>query len=357
MAMIGGVGEAFPNHYYRQDEIRAALETIWQGKDVDTRRIARIHAHTGVDGRHLALPLQDYQGRSTWGDNNSAWMRIGEELGEKAIRQALDRAGLGVGDVDTFVFVSVTGLATPSLDARLMNRLALPATVRRIPIFGLGCVAGAASLARCADLVQPHARGVALLLSVELCSLTFQRDDLSGANIVATGLFGDGAAAVVVVGRERPARGPAIVDTRSVFYPDSEDAMGWNISEQGFRLVLSPRVPDLIRSNLRGDVDRFLHDHGLKRSDIRYWLSHTGGPKILSAIQECLELPQDALALSWEQLRTAGNVSSASVLQVLNMAMQQHRPADGGYGLLMALGPGFCNEMVLLRWPERKTSC
>jgi len=357
MAMIGGVGEAFPDHYYRQDEIRAGLEEIWKDSGVDTRRIARIHAHTGVDGRYLALPLQDYKGRSTWGDSNATWMRIGEEIGAIAIRRALADAGLEVADVDTFVFVSVTGLATPSLDARLMNRLGLPTTVRRIPIFGLGCVAGAASLARCADLVQPHARGVALLLSVELCSLTFQRDDLTGANIVATGLFGDGAAAVVVVGRERAARGPAVVDTRSVFYPDSEDAMGWDISERGFRLVLSPEVPELIRRNLRGDVDRFLHDHGLKRSDVRYWLSHTGGPKILSAIQETLDLPHDALALSWEQLRTAGNVSSASVLQVLKKAIDRDPPADGGYGLLMALGPGFCNEMVLLRWPERKPSC
>jgi alkylresorcinol/alkylpyrone synthase len=354
MAAVAGIGEAFPRHYYDQETIQAALQEIWKDRSVEARRIARIHGHTGVEGRHLALPLEKYRERSSWGDSNVAWMRIGEEIGAQAIGQALDRAGLGVADVDTFVFVSVTGLATPSLDARLTNRLGLPDTVRRVPIFGLGCVAGAAGLARCADLVQARPRGAALLLSVELCSLTFQRDDFSGANIVATGLFGDGAAAVVLVGPERPAAGPAIMATRSVFYRDTEDAMGWDISENGFRLVLSPDIADLIRRNLRGDVDRFLDEHGLRRSDIRCWVSHTGGPKILSAVQETLELPHDALRHSWEQLRARGNVSSASVLQVLKNVIDRGAPEPGAYGLMMALGPGFCNEMVLLRWPGRE---
>jgi alkylresorcinol/alkylpyrone synthase len=357
MATIAGVGEAFPDHYYPQEEIQAALRAIWKDRDIDTRRIERIHRHTAVSGRYLALPLEHYRERTSWGDSNAAWMRIGEEIGVRAIRQALDRAGLEVADVDTIVFVSVTGLATPSLDARLMNRLGFSPTVRRIPIFGLGCVAGAASLARCADLVQARSRGVALLVSVELCSLTFQRDDLSGANIVATGLFGDGAAAVLVVGRERPARGPALLDTRSIFYRDTERAMGWDISEQGFRLVLSPDIPELIRTNLRRDVDSFLDDHGLRRSDIRYWMSHTGGPKILSAIQETLDLPQDALDLSWEQMRAVGNISSASVLQVLKRTLERAPEQEGGYGLMMALGPGFCSELLLMRWPERERAC
>lgn len=357
MATIAGVGEAFPDHYYRQEEILAALGAIWQDRDVDIRRIERIHRNTGVDGRYLALRLEDYRQRGGWGDSNAAWMRIGEEIGARAIEQALARAGFGVADVDTIVFVSVTGLATPSLDARLMNRLGFSPTVRRIPIFGLGCVAGAASLARCADLVQARSRGVALLVSVELCSLTFQRDDLSGSNIIATGLFGDGAAAVLVAGRERGARGPDILDTRSFFYRDTERAMGWDISEQGFRLVLSPDIPDLIRTNLRHDVDSFLGDHGLRRSDIRYWMSHTGGPKILSAIQETLELPREALALSWDQMRSVGNLSSASVLQVLRRTLDRVPGQEGGYGLMLALGPGFCSELLLMRWPERERRC
>ena len=151
--------------------------------------------------------------------------------------------------------------------------------------------------------------------------------------------------------------GVAILDTRSIFYRDTERAMGWDISEQGFRLVLSPDIPELIRTNLRNDVDSFLDDHGLRRSDIRYWMSHTGGPKILSAIQETLELPEGALDLSWEQMRAVGNISSASVLQVLRRTLDRAPEQEGGYGLMMALGPGFCSELLLMRWPERGRAC
>jgi alkylresorcinol/alkylpyrone synthase len=258
----------------------------------------------------------------------------------------------------------VTGLATPSLDARLVNLLGLPPRVKRLPVFGLGCVAGAAGIARAADYVKAWPDQVAVLLSVELCSLTLQREDLSIPNLIASGLFGDGAAAVVVVGAERAAAladagragggvvsvGPEIVATRSVFYPDTERVMGWDISEQGFRIVLSAEVPDMARDHLAGDVDRFLADHGLARADVASWVCHPGGPKVLAAIEEALALPADALALTWESLREVGNLSSTSVLLVLKETVERHRPPPGSFGLLLAMGPGFCSELVLLRW-------
>ena len=219
-----------------------------------------------------------------------------------------------------------------------------------MPIFGLGCVAGAAGIARAADYVKAYPDQVAVLLSVELCSLTLQREDLSIPNLIASGLFGDGAAAVVVVGAERAASGPEILASRSVFYPDSEQVMGWDISERGFRIVLSAEVPDVARDLLRGDVDRFLADHGLTIADVGSWVCHPGGPKVLEAMQEGLGLPPGALDVTWRSLREVGNLSSTSVLLVLEDTMEHHRPPAGTYGVLLAMGPGFCSELVLLRW-------
>jgi alkylresorcinol/alkylpyrone synthase len=247
----------------------------------------------------------------------------------------------------------VTGVATPSIDARLMNRLGLPPRVKRMPIFGLGCVAGAAGIARAADYVKGFPDQVAVLLSVELCSLTLQPEDISIPNLIASGLFGDGAAAVVVTGTDRPAgeaSGPRIVATRSVFYHDSERVMGWDISETGFKIVLSGDVPAVAREKLRPDVDSFLADQGLTRADIASWVCHPGGPKVLEAMHESLELPPGALDVTWRSLREVGNLSSTSVLLVLEETLANHRPPPGSYGMLLAMGPGFCSELVLLQW-------
>jgi alkylresorcinol/alkylpyrone synthase len=226
----------------------------------------------------------------------------------------------------------------------------LPPRVKRVPIFGLGCVAGTAGVARAADYVRAFPDHVAVLLSVELCSLTLQRQDLSIPNLIASGLFGDGAAAAVVVGNGHKAAGPEILDSRSIFYPDSENVMGWDISEEGFRIVLSSDVPEVVRRHLRHDVDAFLDDHGLVRDDVSVWISHPGGPKVLEAMQEALELPAEALESAWRSLREVGNLSSTSVLLVLQDTMEHRAPEPGSYGLMLAMGPGFCSELVLLRW-------
>jgi len=347
---ISAVGQALPPHYYEQETLLAALKQAWAERHYNLERLEALHRNVLVGGRHLALPLEQYYELRTWGDANNAWIRVAQEVGERAVREGLDRAGLGVDDVDALFFVTVTGVATPSIEARLMNRMGLPPRMKRIPIFGLGCVAGTAGISRAADYVRAFPDQVAVLLSVELCSLTLQRKDLSVPNLIASGLFGDGAAAAVVVGAERDADGPAIVATRSVFYPDSEDVMGWDVSEEGFRIVLSADVPEVVLRHLGRDVDAFLGEHGLTRADISRWVSHPGGPKVLEAMARALELNDGQLELSWRSLREVGNLSSTSVLLVLKQTMEECRPEPGSYGLMVAMGPGFCSELVLLRW-------
>jgi alkylresorcinol/alkylpyrone synthase len=348
---IASVGRAFPPHYYEQGALIDAFRTLWVRHHHNAQRAEAIHRNVLVGGRHLALALDEYERLSSWGEANDAWIRVGLDVGEQAVRVALDRAGLEPRSVDALIFVTVTGIATPSLDARLMNRLGFHPRVRRTPIFGLGCVAGAAGLSHAADYVQAHPDAVAVLLSVELCSLTLQQDDLSVPNLIATGLFGDGAAAAVVTGSDRACRGPEIVATRSVFYPDSERVMGWDVGAGGFRIVLSADVPTVVLEHLAHDVDAFLGDCGLSRRDVASWISHPGGPKVLKAMQQALDLPDTALDVSWRSLREVGNLSSASVLMILEDVMREASPASGGYGLVVAMGPGFCSELVLLRWP------
>jgi len=311
--------------------------------------LERLHIATQVEGRYLVLPLQAYPPKS-WGEANDHWIEAALDLGVQAICHAMTQAGVAAQDIGAFFFVSVTGIASPSIDARLINRMGLNRRVKRIPIFGLGCVAGAAGIARAADYVKAFPHEIALLLSVELCSLTVQQDDFSTANLISSGLFGDGAAAVMVSGSGREADGPEIIATRSIFYPNTEHVMGWDISEKGFKIVLSRDVPEVVLANLGRDVDEFLEDHKLSRRDIGSWIIHTGGPKVLEAAELALDLHHGELDVSWQCLRKTGNLSSASVLFVLEETMKNRRPAPGTWGILAAMGPGFCSELILLRW-------
>ncbi|ACL63773.1 chalcone and stilbene synthase domain protein [Anaeromyxobacter dehalogenans 2CP-1] len=348
------VGRALPATVADQETLIAALSAHWGEAHFNTGRLAELHRATGVARRHLALPLEAYPRLGGFGEANAAYARAGAELGEAAVRDALERAGLAPSDVGHLFYVTVTGVATPSLDARLVNRMALPRSVKRTPIFGLGCLAGAAGLARASDALRAFPDEVAVLLSVELCSLTLQRDDASMANVIATGLFGDGAAAVVLGGGARPAtarpRGPEVVATASVLYPDTEWVMGWEVVDGGFKVLLSSKVPDVIAANLGADVDRFLGAHGLDRGRIRHWVAHTGGPKVLEAVGGALGLPRAALERSWRSLHDIGNLSSASVLFVLGDLLDSGEARPGDLGLLAAMGPGFAAELVLLRW-------
>ncbi len=349
---IASVARALPPYQFTQQEIFTALARHWQDRLDNPELLARFHHRVGVSTRHFVLPLDKYDELTRWGDANRVWLEHAERLGEAAIASALERAGMTRDQIAALLTVSVTGIASPSLDAHLTNVMGLRSDIRRTPIFGLGCVAGASGIAQAADYVRAYPDRVAVLLSVELCSLTWQRGDLSIANLIASGLFGDGAAAVVVAGDAVPLQteGVSIVDTASSFYPNTEDAMGWDISEEGFRIVLSPEVPRIIREHLPHDVDALLARNGLSRADIGSWVLHTGGPKVLEAMAGSLGLERETCAASWDSLREVGNLSSASVLLVLEDVLMKNRPAPGTWGVLAALGPGFCGQLVLLRW-------
>ncbi|AKH86153.1 stilbene synthase [Streptomyces sp. CNQ-509] len=346
-----------PEHRYRQEEITESFATTLVEGTLDRRVVERLHRNACVDYRHTVLPLEEYARLGDFGRSNDVFIRAGVELGSRAVVEALKDVGLTSADVDYIVSCTVTGLAVPSLEARVAAEIGLRPDVVRLPLVGLGCVAGAAGIARLRDLLRGNPDGVAVLMSVELCSLTLQRDDTSFANLVASGLFGDGAAAVVAVGPEHPlaqsddpAR-PEVLASRSRLYPESERAMGWDIGAGGFRIVLDSSVPDLVRRYVGEDFRGFLAEHGLTSDDLGWYVSHPGGPKVLEALQEALGVERDALRVTWDSLRRIGNLSSASVLHVLADTLAHRPPPPGSHGLMLAMGPGFCSELILLRAP------
>jgi alkylresorcinol/alkylpyrone synthase len=353
MPTVAAVGRALPPHRYEQDELIAAFAANWGKEHQNTERVAQLHRAVQVGGRNLALPMADYLAFRHFGDSNDAWIRVATDIGEAALREALDGAGLLPQDLDALFFTTVTGVAAPTIDARLHNRLGLRTDLKRTPMFGLGCVAGVAGINRVADYLRAWPDQIAALLSVELCSLTLQKEDLSIANLIASGLFGDGAAAVILVGAERARKlgltGPRVVAGQSRFYPDTERVMGWDIGARGFKIVLSASVPDVVRTFMPDDVDGFLASQGRTRQNIDTWVCHPGGPKVLETMSECLGLPEGALDLTWASLRDVGNLSSSSVLFVLRDTIDQGRLAAGQTGLMLAMGPGFCSELTLLQ--------
>ncbi|MEU4261805.1 3-oxoacyl-[acyl-carrier-protein] synthase III C-terminal domain-containing protein [Streptomyces sp. NPDC025273] len=351
MTRIAAVHGVLPPHRHTQQAVTDMVARTCLPAGADRRVLDRIHRNAGVRTRSMVLPLERYGELDGFGAANDVFIEAAVDLGAQAVREALREARLRPADVDLLLFTSVTGLAAPSVDARLVGRLGLRPDVKRLPVFGLGCVAGAAGVARLHDYLLGRPGQVAVLLSVELCSLTFQRDDATPANLVATALFGDGAAAVVLVGgRHARADGPEVVDTRSRLYPDTGHVMGWDIRSSGFKVMLDPAVPDVVRRYLAEDVRGFLEEHGLKPKDIAHWVCHPGGPKVLEAVADVLSLSEGALDVTWRSLAEVGNLSSASVLHVLRDTLEQRRPEPGTPGLLMAMGPGFCCELVLLRW-------
>jgi alkylresorcinol/alkylpyrone synthase len=346
---ILSVRGVLPEHTYAQEEITDAFAEVIADGGLDESLLRRFHANAGVRQRSLVLPLEAYGELDGFTQANDLFISNAVELGARAVVDALKAAGLTPTDVDLIVSATVTGLAIPTLEARIATLIGLRPDVKRVPLVGLGCVAGAAGIARLHDYLLGHPDDVAVLVAVELCSLTVQRDDVSMPNLVASGLFGDGAAAVVARGGTGRGGAAEVLQTRSRLYPDSERTMGFDVTGTGLRIVLDAQVPAVVNRYIREDVDAFLADHGLTRRDVEWWVCHPGGPKVIEALEDALEIPRTAVQLTWDSLARIGNLSSASVLHVLEDTLRDRPPRPGSYGIVLAMGPGFCSELVLVR--------
>jgi len=339
---VVAVEPVLPAHRHAQAEIADVLAPLLATSPRGAELLRRLHTAAGVDTRYLALPLERYPDLVTRPDSfdatNAVFAEVGLDLTERAVKGALDRAGLEPADVDVLLFTTVTGIAAPSLDAVLVDRVGLRPDVVRWPGFGLGCAGGAAGLARLDEFCRARPGAVGLLVSVELCSLTLQAQDASTANLVASGLFGDGATAVVMAsGGAAP--GWDVLDHTSRLLPGSADALGWQVGSRGFRIVLSAGLPQILRRHVGDDVRGFLGDRAVDD-----WVVHPGGPKVLDAVVEALELEPLAVDRSREALRRTGNLSSSGVLHVL-----ADTPAvPGRRAVVLGVGPGVSTETLLL---------
>ncbi len=345
---IASVATALPPHVMGRDEVKRYMQAVFP---IDERRLKALHSvvdNARIEKRYSIFPLDYFIQPRPLSQISREYREHAVSLGRQAACEALSRAKLQPADIDLFITVSCTGVMIPSLDAHLINDLGFRADVRRLPITELGCAAGAAAIGHSWQFLRGFPEGRVLILSVELPTLTFQRDDLSQPNLISCSLFGDGAAAAVITGNPGP--GPRVLGAESFLFPHSLDAMGFDLRETGFHIVLAREVPDLIRSRIRELVVGFLERNHLRQEDIAAWVLHPGGQKLLAYVEQELGLTPEQTRPSWEVLRDYGNLSSASVLFVLEQWIRERRVDAGAFGLLAGFGPGFSAEMVLLEW-------
>jgi alkylresorcinol/alkylpyrone synthase len=344
---IAATATAVPPHRIGRDEVKQYMQQVFSLDAVRLEAMLAIVDHSQVRQRYCIHPIDTIIRRRSLEEVNRQYADHAVGLGAAVAEECLARAGRTAAQVDLLITVSCTGVMIPSLDAHLANRFGFRADVRRLPITELGCAAGAAALAYAADHLRAYPEATVLIVAVELPSLTFQRDDISQANLISSILFGDGAAAALVTGA---GHGPRIVRTESFLFPDSLGAMGFDLQSNGFHIILSRDVPDLIRKEVRPLVDGFLGRAGLRRDQLDAFILHPGGQKLLTFIEEELGLARSDTECSWHVLREYGNQSSVSVLFVLHEWLARHAPPRGAHGLLAAFGPGFSANLALLRW-------
>lgn len=347
LARIGGIATAVPPFALDQVDIATRVEAQF-GNSAVVKRLLPVFANTGIDRRYSCVPVAWYYDEHGWPDRNAIYRSSAVDLLERATTDALARANLSVADVDAIVAVSTTGIATPSLDALLMERMPFRRTVNRLPVFGLGCVGGAVGLARAATFAAARPTSTVLLLVIELCALWFRRDDISKSNIVATALFGDGAAAAVL---STSCTGPAVAASGEHTFAGTLDIMGWDVAEDGLQAIFSRDIPHLIETQFAGVLDSYLCDQGMERAQIDRFLSHPGGTKVLDALESAFGLTPGALVDSRAVLREYGNMSAVTVLFVLERALREGALHDGTWqhALLTAMGPGFTAAFVSLQ--------
>jgi alkylresorcinol/alkylpyrone synthase len=337
-----GVATAVPRHRMTQSDVMARVRRVFAHNSSEIERLMGIYGNAGIDSRYSCVPLEWYEQSHGWGEKNRLFLENAVDLLTRAAQQVLDQTGLSVEDIDGIVAVSTTGIATPSLDALVMERMGMRRNVWRLPVFGLGCAGGVLGLARAAAMAKASPKHKILYLVVELCSLTFRNSDQSKSNIVASALFGDGAAAAVV---SCEGEGPEIAAWGEHCWPDSLDVMGWDVADDGLGVVFSRNIPALIRADLRDAAESFLSGHKLRLSDIANFVCHPGGAKVIDALEEAFGLAPGAMTLGRGVLREFGNMSAATVMFVLRRTLDA---ALGGRKLMSSLGPGFTAGFLVL---------
>lgn len=348
MPRLLSIGTALPPHPLKRDDARSIAAKVFSDHPhID--RLLNVFDSSGIDQRYFTTPPEWFLSQHQPESVNRTYIESATDLSEAAVRLALERGSLTPADIDYLVYVNTTGLATPSIDARLMNRLGCRLDAAHIPIWGRGCAGGAAGIAHVSEYLRGRPDGVAVMIAAEFCGLTFQPGDRSKSNIVASALFGDGVGAAVVCGAEVDRPGLEIVQTRSRLFPDSLDIMGWNITSQGLQVVFNRRIPDIVREHAAEDLDALLGSAGIGRSDVVEYLYHPGGPKVLDSYRVAYGINGNSLPFSEAVLKDCGNMSSATLLFVLERFLLEKGRATNGYAVASALGPGFCSESVLLK--------
>jgi alkylresorcinol/alkylpyrone synthase len=337
-----------PPHVLTPEDVKTYMRRVFDVGEHRLDAIMSIIDNAQVHKRQSIFPVDYIVTRRSLEQLSREYKEHSIRLGCQAAERCLASAAMTPRDIDMIITVSCTGFMIPSLDAHLMNLMGFRSDVRRLPLTELGCAAGAMALARAHDFIRAWPESSVLIVSVELPTLTFQRGDLSQANLISSVLFGDGAAAAVVTGRA--AAGPRILAAETYTFPESLDAMGFELRDSGFHIVLSKEVPRMIREKIRGLVDRFLQRSGLTRQAIAAFLIHPGGQKLLSYVEGELELCRSDTRLSWDVLGQYGNLSSASLLFILDACLNTCWLNAGDYGLAAAFGPGFSAELLLLQW-------
>jgi len=333
---------AVPPYRLDQDDVIRRVEALFNGAPA-LERLLPVFANSGIRSRYSCVPIEWYDRQHGWVERNRVYIAGALDLLETTTVRLLDRAGIGKHQIDAVVTVSTTGIATPSLDALLIERMGLRRDVRRLPIFGLGCAGGAIGLARAASQALAQPGEIVLLLVVELCALSFRRDDWTKSNIVATALFGDGAAGALL---STKGSGPSVVASGEHTWPGTLEVMGWDVADNGFSAVFSRDIPQLVETRLRVAADDFLARHDLRLDDIDRFLCHPGGAKVVDALEHAFDLPDGTLAGAREVLRDYGNMSAPTVMFVLERMLAEM--PQWKRALMTALGPGFTAGFVVL---------
>ena len=340
------VATAVPPYPLDQNDVIERVKLLF-GRSPDLDRLLPVFLNTGIHKRYSCVPIEWYDGAHGWPERNRIYLASALDLLEAATQRVLCAAGRHKEDIDSIVVVSTTGIATPSLDALLMERMGLRRTVQRLPIFGLGCAGGVLGLARAASQAAVAPGETVLFLVVELCALSFRRDDWSKSNIVATALFGDGAAATLL---STEGEGPAVVAAGEHTWPGSLDVMGWDVADDGLRAIFSRDIPKLVTTQLQDAASEFLACHGLAIGDMDRFVCHPGGAKVLAAIEHAFGLGQGALVEARAVLRDYGNMSASTVMFVLERILAKARATGAHWerALMNALGPGFTAGFLVL---------